>query len=185
MTSVIILDSDGVINEARENDVGRVEDWVAIPGSIEAISRLKKAGLPVVLVSNNPGIAQGRYAEQDLQAVHKKLQSQLQMRGVELDGFYYCPHGPEANCLCRKPKPGLFFKIASDLKVGLSKAYVVSDGVSDMKAANLVGAHRALVRTGNGEYVMQNFPEVLDIPAYDDLAHFVREYLKSLRQGGG
>ena len=176
MASVIILDSDGVINETRDTDVGRVEDWVVIPRSIEAISRLKKAGIPVVVFSNNPGIAQGRYSEKDLQAVHAKLQSQLQMRGAEIDGFYYCPHGPEANCVCRKPKPGLLFKIASDLKVDLSKSYVVGDGISDMKAANLVNANRALVRTGNGEYVMQNFP-------YDDLAHFVREFLKTQRTG--
>ncbi len=185
MTSVIILDSDGVINEARDKDVGKVEDWAVIPGSIEAISRLKKAGLTVVVFSNNPGIAHGRYSEKDLQAVQQKLQSQLKMRGVEVDGFYHCPHGPEANCLCRKPKPGMLFKIASDFKVDLSKAMVVGDGISDMKAANLVNAKRALVRTGKGEYVMQHFPEVLDTPAYDDLAHFVREFLKTLRQGGG
>ncbi len=184
MTSAIILDSDGVINELREDDVGKVDDWVAIPRSIEAISRLKKAGVIVAVFSNNPGIAQGRYSEKELQNVHKKLQSQLEMRGVAIDGFYYCPHGPEANCVCRKPKPGLLFKIASDLKVDLSKSWVVGDGISDMKAANLVNAKRALVRTGKGEYVMQNFPEVLDIPAYDDLAHFVREFLKNQRSTG-
>ena len=184
MVSVVILDSDGVINELRDVDVGKPEDWSAIPGSVEAISRLKKAGLKVVVFSNNPGIAQGRYTEQDLQAVQKKLQSKLQMRGVAIDGFYHCPHGPEANCVCRKPKPGLLFKIASELKVRLTDAIVVGDGISDMKAANLVSAKSALVRTGKGEYVMQHFPEVLDIPAYDDLAHFVREQLKTLRQGG-
>ena len=116
MASVIILDSDGVINEARKTDVGKVEDWQALPGSIEAISRLKKAGLLVAVFSNNPGIAQGRYTEKDLQAVHKKLQSQLEMRGVAIDGFYFCPHGPEANCVCRKPKPGLLFRIAERVK---------------------------------------------------------------------
>ena len=184
MTSAIILDSDGVINELRETDVGKVDEWVAIPRSIEAISRLKKAGVTVAVFSNNPGIAQGRYSEKELQNVHKKLQSQLEMRGVAIDGFYYCPHGPEANCVCRKPKPGLLFKIASELKVDLTRSWVVGDGISDMKAANLVNAKRALVRTGKGEYVMQNFPEVLDIPAYDDLAHFVREFLKNQRSTG-
>ena len=183
MTSAIILDSDGVINEARDTDVGKVEDWVAIPRSIEAISRLKKAGVTVAVFSNHPGIAQGRYSEKDLQAVHRKLQSQLEMRGVAIDGFFYCPHGPEANCVCRKPKPGLLFQIAKELKVDLTRCWVVGDGISDMKAANLVNARRALVRTGKGEYVMQNFPEVLDIPAYDDLAHFVREFLKNQKAG--
>lgn len=185
MATLVILDSDGVINETRDTDVGMVGDWVAIPGSIEAISRLKKAGIQVAVCSNNPGIAQGQYSEEDLRSVQDKLQSQLQMRGVAIDGFYYCPHGPEANCLCRKPKPGLLFSLAGDLNADLSAAWLVGDGISDMRAAKMVNAHRALVRTGKGEYVMQNFPEVLDIPVYDDLAHFVREFLKSQRSTNG
>ena len=178
MAKMIILDRDGVINHVAEDDIISVDDWDPISGSIEAISRLKKAGYLVTIASNQSGIARGLYDETTLQAMHAKLNKLLEARGVAIDGIFICPHGPEANCICRKPKPGLLFQIARKFSIDLSKTPLVGDNISDIQAAKMANARPVLVRTGKGEYVMQHFPEALDVPVYDDLAHFVRETLR-------
>ncbi len=178
MPKMVILDRDGVINHLLDDDVTTVDGWDPIAGSIEAISRLKKAGYLVTIASNHSGIARGLYSETDLQMMHDKLQKLLSTRGASVDGIFYCPHGPEANCICRKPKPGLLFQIAKKFEIDLSQTPMVGDNVSDIKAAKMANAKPVLVRTGKGEYVMQHFPEALDVPVYDDLAHFVRETLR-------
>ncbi len=178
MPKMVILDRDGVINHLLDDDVTTVDGWDPIAGSIEAISRLKKAGYLVTIASNHSGIARGLYSETDLQKMHDKLQKLLSTRGASVDGIFYCPHGPEANCICRKPKPGLLFQIAKKFEIDLSQTPMVGDNVSDIKAAKMANAKPVLVRTGKGEYVMQHFPEALDVPVYDDLAHFVRETLR-------
>ena len=172
---MVILDRDGVINHVAEDDITSVDDWDPISGSIEAISRLKKAGYLVTIASNHSGIARGLYNESALQAMHGKLNKLLEARGVALDGIFICPHGPEANCICRKPKPGLLFQIAKQFSIDLSQTPLVGDNISDIKAAKMANAKPVLVRTGKGEYVMQHFPEALDVPVYDDL---VRETLR-------
>lgn len=179
MAKMVIIDRDGVVNEDSENFIKSPDEWVAIPGSLEAISRLKKAGYLVTIASNQSGLARGLFNENDLKQIHAKLESQLAMRGTAVDGIYYCPHGPSDNCICRKPKPGLLLQIASAFKVSLSDTPFVGDSFRDIKAAEMAGARPVLVRTGNGEDVMQNHPEVVNVPVYDDLAHFVRETLRS------
>ena len=178
MPKLVILDRDGVINHQADDDVTTVDGWDPIPGSIEAINRLKKAGYLVTIASNHSGIARGYYSEKDLQQMNEKMQKLLAIRGASVDGIYYCPHGPEANCICRKPKPGLLFKIAKQFEIDLSQTPVVGDNISDIQAAKMANAKPVLVRTGKGEYVMQHFPEALEVPVYDDLAHFVRETLR-------
>ena len=175
---MIILDRDGVINHMGEDDISTVDDLDPIAGSLEAISRLKKAGYLVTVASNHSGIARGLYSENALQQMQDKLQRMLSSRGTSIDGFFHCPHGPEANCICRKPKPGLLFQIAKQFKIDLAETPLVGDNISDIQAAKMANAKPVLVRTGKGEYVMQNFPEALDVPVYDDLAHFVRETLR-------
>ena len=175
---MVILESVGVINHRQEGDVTTVEGWDPISGSIEAINRLKKAGYLVTIASNQSGIARGYYSEGDLKKVHEKMQRMLSIRGASVDGIFYCPHGPESNCVCRKPKPGLLYQIARQFNIDLSETPLVGDNISDIGAARMANARPVLVRTGNGEYTMQHFPEALDVPVYDDLAHFVRETLR-------
>lgn len=178
MAKMIILDRDGVINHAADDDITRVEDFDPIAGSIEAIVRLKKAGYLVTIASNHSGIARGLYGDAELQAMNARLEELLAARGVSLDGIFCCPHGPTDNCICRKPKPGLLFKIAQQFDISLAETPLVGDNISDLKAARLANAIPVLVRTGKGEYVMQHFPEALDVDVYDDLAHFARATLR-------
>lgn len=179
MAKMVILDRDGVINHSEDDDIMSVDALDPIPGSIEAISRLKKAGYLVTVASNHSGIARGLYDEATLDLMHQKLQKLLGFRGTSIDGFFYCAHGPEANCICRKPKPGLLFQIAKQFDIDLTQTPLVGDNISDVRAAKMANAQPILVRTGKGEYVMQNFPEALDVPVYDDLAHFVRQTLRN------
>lgn len=178
MAKMVILDRDGVINHLQEEDITTVEGWDPISGSIEAINRLKKAGYLVTIASNHTGVARGYYTEEDLRGMHERMQRMLSARGASVDAIYYCLHGPEANCICRKPKPGMLYQIAREFDIDLSETEVVGDDISDIRAANIANAKPVLVRTGNGEYTMQHFPEALDVPVYDDLAHFVRETLR-------
>lgn len=175
---MVILDRDGVVNHLMEDDVTTVDGWDPISGSIEAISRLKKAGYLVTMASNHTGIARGLYTEDELRAMHDKMQALLATRGASIDGIFYCPHGPRDNCICRKPKPGLLFQIARKFDIDLSQTPLVGDDISDIQAAKMASARPVLVRTGKGEYVMQHFPEALDVPVFDDLAHFVRDLLR-------
>ena len=176
---MVILDNNGVISHLQEEDTTSVDAWDPISGSIEAINRLKKAGFLVTIAANHPGIAKGYYSEEDLQLMNEKMQRMLSSRGASVDGIFYCPHGPEANCICRKPKPGLLYQIARKFDVDLTRTVLVGDSVTDIQAAKMANALPALVRTGNGEYTMQNFPDALDVPVYEDLAHFARDTLRN------
>ncbi len=179
MEKMIIIDRDGVINHDSDDYIKSPEEWTPIPGSLEAISRLKKAGYLVTIATNQSGIARGLFSEQTLQDIHAKMTELLAMRGASIDGIYYCPHGPQTNCICRKPKPGLLIKIAQDFDIDLAQTPFVGDNVSDIKAAVMAQAKPILLRTGKGEQVMQNNPEAANVPVYDDLAHFVRDTLKN------
>ncbi len=181
MPKMIILDRDGVINQDSDDHIKSVDEWIPIPGSLEAINRLKKAGYLVTVATNQSGIARGLFKQEVLQQIHDKMHRLLAKRGASVDGIFYCPHGPKENCACRKPKPGLLFQIAKQFDIDLSETVFVGDSIGDIRAAEMANAKPALVRTGKGEQVMQNYPEALNVPVYDDLAHFVRE---TLRTGG-
>jgi D-glycero-D-manno-heptose 1,7-bisphosphate phosphatase len=179
MSKMIILDRDGVINHDSNDYIKSPEEWMPIPGSLEAISQLKKAGYLVTIASNQSGIARGLFSEQTLKNIHAKMTTLLTILGVSIDGIYYCPHGPQTNCMCRKPKPGLLIKIANDFDIDLTQTPFVGDNISDINAAKMAKAKPILLRTGKGERVIQNYPEAANVPVYDDLAHFVRDTLKS------
>ena len=183
MARMVILERDGVISHRQEDDITTVAGWDPIAGSIEAINRLKKAGYLVTIASNHSGVARGYYTEDDLTGMHEKMQGLLSARGASVDGIFYCPHGPESNCICRKPKPGLLYQISRKFGVDLSDTLLVGDSISDIRAAEIACAKPVLVRTGSGEYTMQHFPEALDVPVYDDLAHFVRDTLRRRKPG--
>jgi D-glycero-D-manno-heptose 1,7-bisphosphate phosphatase len=178
LPKMVILERDGVISHRQEEDITTVEGWDPISGSIEAISRLKKAGYLVTIASNHSGISRGYYNEGDLKKMHEKMQRMLTIRGASVDGIFYCPHGPESNCICRKPKPGLLFQIAGKFDIDLSETPMLGDNINNIGAARMANARPVLVRTGNGEYTMQHFPEAIDVPVYDNLAHFVRKTLR-------
>ncbi len=175
----IILDRDGVINQDSDDYVKSPEEFIPIEGSLSAIAKLKQAGYRVVVATNQSGIARGFYDLDTLHRMHDKLHRLLQNEGAHLDGIFYCPHGPDDLCHCRKPKPGMYQDIAKRFDIDLSDVTVVGDSLRDLQAAITVHAKPVLVRTGKGERTIKNHAdEINEIPVYDSLADYVDSTIK-------
>jgi D-glycero-D-manno-heptose 1,7-bisphosphate phosphatase len=150
----VFLDRDGTVNE----EVGYLRDlekFKLIPGAATAIRRLNEAGLPVVLVTNQSGVARGYFPESLVHDAHERLDAMLRAEGARLDGVYYCPHHPTAGnssytvvCDCRKPATGLLDRAARDLNLDLRQSFMVGDKWSDVELGQRAGARTILVRTG-------------------------------------
>jgi len=107
MLKLLILDRDGVINYDSDAYIKSVEEWIPLPGAIEAIAQLSKAGWTVAVATNQSGIARGYYDIATLDAMHARLRTLVAEQGGEVGLVVYCPHGPDEGCDCRKPKPGM------------------------------------------------------------------------------
>jgi D-glycero-D-manno-heptose 1,7-bisphosphate phosphatase len=147
---LIILDRDGLINADRSDYVKTPDEWVAIPGSLEAIARISRAGYRVVIATNQSGLARGLFDMEALIAIHAKMRRELNALGGKIDAIFICPHGPDEGCLCRKPLPGLFTDIARRYDIDLTGVVAVGDSLRDVQASSIAGCVPWLVRTGNG-----------------------------------
>ena len=162
--AAIFLDRDGTINE----DVGYAAhpDEIAIyPYAAEAIRLLNEAGLKVIVITNQSGIARGHLDEAMLGRIHDHLRRELESQGARLDAFYYCPHHPRLGaapyqqvCRCRKPQPGMLERAARDYHLDLSASYVVGDKASDINLAANAGCRGFLGQTGYGEMTLRSQP---------------------------
>ncbi len=148
---LVILDRDGVINEDSDEYIKSVEEWRPIPGSIEAIARLSQAGHRVVVASNQSGLGRGLYGLEELDAMHAHMHALVAEAGGEIEGVFYCPHHPDENCNCRKPRTGLLDQIEAELSTSVVGAYFVGDTKKDLQVAIAKQAIPILVRTGKGE----------------------------------
>lgn len=178
---LIVLDRDGVINYDSDDYIKSVDEWIPLPGSLEAIARLNRAGYTVTVATNQSGIARGYYDLDALQAMHAKLRTGLAELGGELGMIAYCPHGPDDGCDCRKPLPGMLNQIATHYGVSMESVPVVGDSLRDLEAAMAVGAHPVLVRTGKGERTLAKGGLPDDLEIYDDLAQYVDQFLSGER----
>lgn len=174
--ALVVLDRDGVINEDSDHFIRSVADWQPVPGSLEAIARLNRAGFEVVVFTNQSGIARGYFDEATLQQIHQLMLAQLAAVGGTLRGIYYCPHGPTDGCDCRKPRPGLLHQIERDLGRDLRGVPVVGDSLRDLEAAVAVGAKPLLVKTGKGLRTLQQ-PLPSGTEVFADLAAAVDRLL--------
>jgi len=154
--SAVFLDRDGTINE-QMGYINHTCRFQLLPGAAQAIKKLNDADIPVVVISNQSGLARGYFPEELLAAVHEKMNTLLKDEGAHVDGIYYCPHHPEAkeerfrdNCNCRKPKPGLVIQASEEMGLDPEHSFVVGDRWSDIKTAANCGAKSILVRTGYG-----------------------------------
>ncbi len=166
---LVILDRDGVINEDSDAYVKTAAEWRPIPGSLEAIARLNHAGWRVVVATNQSGVARGLFTMEQLNAIHQRLHAELGRLGGQLDGIYFCPHGPDDGCNCRKPAPGLLREIAARHGVALAGLPCIGDSLRDLEAARAVGANPILVRTGKGLDAEKRLPASWGVVVHDDL----------------
>lgn len=148
---LIVLDRDGVINLDSDQYIKSPAEWLPIPGSLEAIARLSQADWKIVVVTNQSGIGRGLFDMDTLNAIHAKMHKAISAAGGHLDAIFYCPHTNAESCDCRKPKPGMFRRVAACFNADLAGAPAVGDSLRDLQAAAAVGAQPYLVRTGKGE----------------------------------
>jgi D-glycero-D-manno-heptose 1,7-bisphosphate phosphatase len=174
---LVILDRDGVINEDSAAFIKSPEEWIPIPGSIEAIACLHRAGWHVVVATNQSGIARNLFDSDALVRIHDKMRRCVSEAGGLIDAIFFCPHGPRDNCNCRKPRPGMFLDIALRLRISLREVPAIGDSLHDLHAANAAGARPILVRTGKGAMIPDTSIASLAVPVYDNLACAVDDLL--------
>ncbi|MDR3752037.1 MAG: HAD family hydrolase [Terracidiphilus sp.] len=139
--STVFLDRDGVLNQKMPEGsyVRSVADFHPLPGVAEAIARLNRAGVRVVVVSNQRGIALGLYIAADVRAIHEAFQKHLEGSGARVDGFYFCPHD-KGQCNCRKPLPGLFDQAVAEFpQITAASSAMLGDSLSDIEFGRRLG----------------------------------------------
>lgn len=146
----ILLDRDGTIIEDAEylSDPNGIR---LLPGATEGLLQLQEAGLTLAVVSNQSGVARGYFDSEAVHVVNRALDDMLRAANISIAGWYFCPHGPDDDCACRKPRPGLVEQAASQLNIDLARSWVIGDKPSDALLAQAVGARGILVLTGEGK----------------------------------
>jgi D-glycero-D-manno-heptose 1,7-bisphosphate phosphatase len=172
--NLVILDRDGVINQESDDYIKSAAEWHAIPGSLQAIARLYQQGYRVVVVSNQSGLARGKFNIENLNEIHSKMHTHLNQYGGVIDAVFFCPHGPDDGCDCRKPKPGLYLEVIRRLGVSTADVIAVGDKASDLDAARAAGINSlALVKTGWGQQLVDADAVPEGAHVYADLAAMV------------
>jgi D-glycero-D-manno-heptose 1,7-bisphosphate phosphatase len=174
---LVILDRDGVINVDSTAYIKSPEEWIPIPGSLEAIARLHHAGWHIVVATNQSGIARKLFDPDTLMRIHEKMHRSVSDAGGQIEAIFFCPHGPHDNCSCRKPLPGLFLDIARRLRINLHGVPAIGDSLHDLQASKAAGAQPIMVRTGKGGGTFTAHCASIDVPVYDNLATAVDDLL--------
>ena len=171
---LVILDRDGVINADSDAYIKNPDEWKPVPGSLKAIARLSQAGFHVVVATNQSGIGRGLFEMATLNAIHDKMHRAVGQVGGRIDAVFYCPHAQDANCTCRKPRPGLLEDIARRFATELKDVPAVGDSLRDLQAAAAVGAQPILVLTGKGGKTRADGGLPSGTRIYNDLATAVQ-----------
>ena len=175
---LILLDRDGVINQDSKGYIKNAEEWAPIKGSLEAIGDCQRRGIEFAVCTNQSGLGRGLFSKDDLFNMHAKCNSILKSLGGKPLRFFFCPHTPENNCSCRKPKALLLELAIEALGSKPSNTVFVGDSPSDLKAAQAASVQFILVHTGNGE---STYKELLDLkeqlpPHYQDLRCYLESF---------
>lgn len=173
----IILDRDGVINQESAEFVKSPEEWLPLKGSLVAIARLSQAGYDVIVLTNQSGIARGLFSADMLSQIHVRMIDYIHQAGGKISSIAFCPHGPDDQCDCRKPKAGLYSELIQQLGISFNGVYSVGDSLRDLKAAQEAGALPVLVLTGNGKKTAKQISKdpslgLSNIPIFENLLSF-------------
>jgi D-glycero-D-manno-heptose 1,7-bisphosphate phosphatase len=174
---LIILDRDGVINEDSDEFIKSPQEWTPIRGSLEAIARLHRAGWRVVVATNQSGIARKLFDLDTLARIHETMHRRVIETGGLIDAVFFCPHGPDDRCTCRKPLPGMFHDIAGRLRIDLQGVPSIGDSLRDIQAAQAAGATPLLVKTGKGFGTVSHPEFDSSVPVFNDLYGAVNHLL--------
>ncbi len=170
LPALVVIDRDGVINRESSAFIRSPEEWQPLPGALDAIARLHRAGVPVVVATNQSGVGRGLFSAAMLEAIHRRMAVAVEAAGGALAGIFVCPHAPDAGCECRKPRPGLMHQIEAAFGRKLAGQPVIGDSERDLRAAQAVAARAILVRTGNGRDTEARLAASERLEVFDDLA---------------
>ena len=176
---LVILDRDGTINQDSDDYIKSPDEWLPLPGALEAIAKLNHAGWHVVVASNQSGLGRGLFDMVTLNATHAKMGKLLARVGGRVDAIFFCPHTPEDACRCRKPLPGLFEQIGERYNIELNTVHAVGDSPRDAQAAATAGCKTHLVLTGKGAaFAGAALPEIFPVGTQVHLnLHAFADYL--------
>jgi len=174
---LVILDRDGVINVDSDAFIKSPDEWVAIPGSLEAIARLNQSGYRVAIASNQSGIGRGLFDMAALNAMHQKMNRAVAAVGGRIDAVFFCPHTAEDQCDCRKPRPGMLQQIIDRFEIDPEITPVVGDSLRDLQAGAALGFPVHLVLTGKGEKTLKEGQLPEGTVVHKDLRAFALEFL--------
>lgn len=151
MQPAVFLDRDGVIIENRSDYVKSWEEVRFLPGALEALRRLNRTEYALVLVTNQSAVGRGIISLGRAMEINRRVIAEIEAQGGRIDASYVCPHRPDEGCNCRKPAPGMLLRAAKELELDLAHSYAIGDAVSDIEAAQAIGARGILVLTGRGK----------------------------------
>lgn len=152
---LIILDRDGVVNHDSDAYIKSPDEWRPLAGSLDAIARLSKAGYRVVVATNQSGVSRGLFDMATLNAIHTRMIEAVAQAGGRIDAVFFCPHGPDDGCVCRKPKPGMILEILARFRATPADVQLVGDSLRDLQAADAAGCQPVLVLTGKGSKALK------------------------------
>lgn len=159
----IFLDRDGVICKNRTDHVKSWDEFQFLPGAKQALVELSRLDLPIIVVTNQAAINRGLVSAQTVADIHSRMAAEVAAAGGRIDRVFFCPHRPDEDCLCRKPRPGLLLQAAKEMGVQLAGSYMVGDAATDLLAGSRTGAATFLVLTGRGLRQV--------IPAFQVMSH--------------
>lgn len=162
--STVFLDRDGVINENRDDYVKSWSEFHFIAGSREAIAKLTHAGHTIVICTNQAVIARGQASIEIIEDIHRRMIAEIAAVGGEIAKVYYCPHAKDANCACRKPRPGMLLRARDELGIDLNDAMFIGDSITDVRAGLAAGVRSILVLSGLGIDQFRNHHHEADGP---------------------
>ena len=180
---LIIIGRDGILNQFREDHIKEPAEWVAVPGALEAVSRLNHAGWHVVVATNQSGIDRGMIHLAAVNAVHAHMMRALNELGGRIDAVFYCPHTTDEACACRKPLPGMMLDIGRRYGADLRQVPMVCDTLRDLQAARAAGCPPHLVRSGRAAalddaQLQDMVDQVPGTTVHHDLAAFAHHLLE-------
>ncbi|HEY3596715.1 MAG TPA: D-glycero-beta-D-manno-heptose 1,7-bisphosphate 7-phosphatase [Paraburkholderia sp.] len=174
---LVVLDRDGVINVDSDAFIKSPDEWVALPGSLEAIARLNQAGYRVAIATNQSGIGRGLFDMAALNDMHEKMHRMAASAGARIDAIFFCPHTADDQCECRKPKPGMLKSICERYEIDPKDTPAVGDALRDLQAAAALGFAPHLVLTGKGRKTLAEGGLPEGTVVHDDLRAFALDFL--------
>ena len=181
MLPAVFLDRDGVLIEYRKNYIRQWSDVVFYGSSLNALAALRELPCRVFIVTNQSAVGRGLITIKDAVEINNRIVSMVEQGGGRVDAVYMCPHKPEDNCDCRKPKPGMIYQAAEAYGIDLQNSLIIGDSLSDLEAGQAAGIrHRYLVRTGRGaqEETSLGGEESNKIIVVDDLARAISNHFE-------